>query len=766
MRADVSWRGPAKRYADLYRGGASPPHERGRKRPSASSSTAGGLEAALDPAQRGRRRLCLFDGDRQVFARRSPAGPTASSAASRRASAAGARYGFRVDGPFDPARGHRFDASKLLADPYAFAFDRPFRLHPSMFKFGEDSGRSRRRRSPARRRPANLAAQRVANEALVIYELNLRGFTRLNPAIPEALRGTFAGLAHPASIAHLAALGVTAVEIMPADAFVDERHLAAARARNAWGYNPVVFGAPDPRLAPGGWAEVRAATDALHARRHGGHSRRRLQPQRRERRSSGRPFPSAASTTRPSSVSIPESGAITSTTPGPAIASRSTDRSSSTMAIGALRRWMVLRRLRRVPLRSRDRARPHARTASTRTRRSSRRWRKTRSSREARLIAEPWDIGPGGYQLGRFGPAFAEWNDNFATRRGASGAAIRAARRDRDPHRRLARRLRRCRKRRRRASISSSRMTASPSPTSSPTTGSTTRPTAKEIATAPTPIFLEPRRRGAERRSGDDRRAGARRAQSADPSHGLARDADARRWARNSASARAATTTPIPRTTRRARSTGAAPTRRSPIFTARLIAARRAHPALSRDAFLTGQPFDACRSSRRRMARRRRADDRSGVERSGGRGSGRGLRRAGRGDGVDRAAIAMNRADADTTLVLPAAARRHGVAHAPRHRTIQRRRAPARARRPPHGSGARSRSFSPRRRRRGGCAAARPAATIDALAGAVGIAPDWWDVSGARTFVSPETKIALLGALGLAAASEAEARDSLARPSR
>ncbi len=118
---------------------------------------------------------------------------------------------------------------------------------------------------PERRPQGEPGHKRVAPEALVIYELNLRGFSRLNPAIPEPARGTFAGLAHPASIEHLAKLGVTAVEIMPADTFVDERHLPPLGLSNAWGYNSVVFGSPDPRLAPGGWEEVRAATDALHA---------------------------------------------------------------------------------------------------------------------------------------------------------------------------------------------------------------------------------------------------------------------------------------------------------------------------------------------------------------------------------------------------------------------------------------------------------------------------------------------------------------------
>ena len=152
-----------------------------------------------------------------------------------------------------------------LADPYAWRFDRPFRLHPSMFAFGDDSGPFAPKAIAGAPPAGEPGRKRAAPEALIIYELNLRGFSRLNPAIPEAQRGTFAGLAHPASIAHLAALGVTAVEIMPADVFVDERHLPPLGLSNAWGYNAVVFGAPDPRLAPGGWADVRAATDALHA---------------------------------------------------------------------------------------------------------------------------------------------------------------------------------------------------------------------------------------------------------------------------------------------------------------------------------------------------------------------------------------------------------------------------------------------------------------------------------------------------------------------
>ena len=227
--------------------------------------SARGLEAALVLPNAEGASLCVYDGDREIVRAPMARDPHGVLRGLAPGLGAGGQYGFRVQGPYDPKRGLRFDPSKLLADPYAWRFDRAFRLHPSMFAFGEDTGPYTPKAiagAPALGEPGH---KRIAPEALVIYELNLRGFSRLNPAIPEAARGTFAALAHPASIAHLAALGVTAVEIMPADTFVDERHLPPLGLANAWGYNAVVFGAPDPRLAPGGWEEVRAATDALHA---------------------------------------------------------------------------------------------------------------------------------------------------------------------------------------------------------------------------------------------------------------------------------------------------------------------------------------------------------------------------------------------------------------------------------------------------------------------------------------------------------------------
>jgi glycogen operon protein len=182
--------------------------------------------------------------------------------------AAGTRYGLRAHGPFAPDRGQRFNANKLLLDPYATRIDRSFRLHPAMF----DTQASPSPVDSAPFMPKALtgstpkAAPQVPPpdwSGLVIYELHVRGFSAQNEAIPAALRGTFAGLAHPASVDYLHRLGVTAVEIMPAAAWVDERHLPPLGLTNYWGYNPIAFCAPDPRLAPGGFADIRAAVSAL-----------------------------------------------------------------------------------------------------------------------------------------------------------------------------------------------------------------------------------------------------------------------------------------------------------------------------------------------------------------------------------------------------------------------------------------------------------------------------------------------------------------------
>ena len=181
----------------------------------------------------------------------------------------GARYGFRADGPYDPARGLWFDPAKLLVDPYALAIDRPYRHDPALAAprgAGVDT-------APLVPKAIVAAAQPESQEPPApplfrpggfIYELSVRAFTMRHPDVPEAERGTLRGLARPAVVAHLQRLGVDAVELLPITAWIDERHLPPLGLSNAWGYNPVTFMALDPRLAPGGVADLRHAVAALH----------------------------------------------------------------------------------------------------------------------------------------------------------------------------------------------------------------------------------------------------------------------------------------------------------------------------------------------------------------------------------------------------------------------------------------------------------------------------------------------------------------------
>jgi glycogen operon protein len=176
---------------------------------------------------------------------------------------AGATYGYRADGVWAPSRA----CGSIRPNCWSI-------LMPSSWigaSFTTCSVAVRRRYGGAGARAIVPGREPVPGEAPhfarggLIYELNVRGFTLLHPDVPEALRGTMAALAHPVIIAHLKKLSVSAVELMPIVAWVDERHLPPLGLRNFWGYNPVAMMALDPGLCPGGVAELRDTVAALHA---------------------------------------------------------------------------------------------------------------------------------------------------------------------------------------------------------------------------------------------------------------------------------------------------------------------------------------------------------------------------------------------------------------------------------------------------------------------------------------------------------------------
>ncbi|MBF6216027.1 glycogen debranching protein GlgX [Nocardia puris] len=184
----------------------------------------------------------------------------------------GQRYGFRVHGPWDPDQGLRCDPSKLLLDPYGKAFDGDFDNDPSLYTHGLDSlGHTMTGVviNPFFDWGTDRAPNRPYHET-VLYEAHVKGMTMTHPDVPEELRGTYAGIAHPAVVAHLKSLGVTAIELMPVHQFLHDRVLLDQGLRNYWGYNSVGYLAPHNEYAasPRGGAavtEFKAMVRALHA---------------------------------------------------------------------------------------------------------------------------------------------------------------------------------------------------------------------------------------------------------------------------------------------------------------------------------------------------------------------------------------------------------------------------------------------------------------------------------------------------------------------
>lgn len=240
----------------------------GQPYPLGVSLHAGGLNIAVVSRHAERIYFCVFDdvGDREQIRIPLPGRHGDVHHGFIEGFGAGTHYGVRAEGPWDPASGHRFDPSKLLVDPYAVALDRPFQWHHALA--AERSAKQDtapwvpRAIVPPPLEPVHpLRPHRPE----FIYEVAVKSFTKLHPAVPEAQRGTVAALAHPDIIRHFKLLGVDTIELMPIAAWIDERHLQPLNLANAWGYNPVAFMAPDPRLAPGGLAEIRSTVAALHS---------------------------------------------------------------------------------------------------------------------------------------------------------------------------------------------------------------------------------------------------------------------------------------------------------------------------------------------------------------------------------------------------------------------------------------------------------------------------------------------------------------------
>lgn len=349
--------------------------------------------------------LCLFDGDTERRTAMTREGEDWVADVSRDLS--GQLYGYRADGTWAPEEGHWFDPAKLLVDPYAIELDRRFVQHPDLASVGADTAHLvPRAMVPTPPDELTPDPPRFQHGDL-IYEINVRCFTKLHPDVPDHLRGTVAALAHPSILAHLKKLHVGAVELMPIVAWIDERHLPPLGLSNAWGYNPVAMMALDPGLCPGGGAELRETVAALHAEgigvildlvfNHTGES------------DVQGGVLSLRGLDNDAYAHAPDGSLINDTGCGNTL--NFANPHVRRLTLDALRhfvsacgvdgfRFDLATVLARGPAFAAD-APIFAEIAAD----------PLLSDRI--LIAEPWDCGPGGYQLGRFPANWLEWNDRF-----------------------------------------------------------------------------------------------------------------------------------------------------------------------------------------------------------------------------------------------------------------------------------------------------------------------------------------------------------------
>ncbi|HYO30896.1 MAG TPA: glycogen debranching protein GlgX, partial [Thermomicrobiales bacterium] len=342
----------------------------------------------------------------------------------------GLAYGYRVHGPYDPEGGHRFNPAKLLLDPYARDLTGRVRWDDAVYgyrRFPHANDLTPDGADSAPFVPRSLVVDPAfdwGDDALpctpwadtLIYEVHAKGFTRSHPGVPPELRGTYAGLAHPAAVDHLRRLGITAVELLPVHAWVDEAFLAAKGLTNYWGYNSVGFFAPAPHLAhdrsPGGATrEFKAMVKTLHAAglevildvvynhtAEGNH----LGPTLSFRGIDNLAYYKLEPHQRRYYLDVTGTG-NTLDASHPAVLQ---------LIMDSLRYWVTEMRVDgfRFDLASALAREPHGFDPRAGFFDAV---HQDPALARVKLIAEPWDVGAGGYQVGRYPVRWAEWNDKY-----------------------------------------------------------------------------------------------------------------------------------------------------------------------------------------------------------------------------------------------------------------------------------------------------------------------------------------------------------------
>ncbi|MGW1199921.1 glycogen debranching protein GlgX [Streptomyces sp. NPDC002536] len=338
----------------------------------------------------------------------------------------GQRYGFRVHGPYEPGRGQRCNSAKLLLDPYAKAISGAVDWGEAVYgyPFGRPDKRNDLDSAPHMMTSVvvnpyfdwgNDRPPRTDYHRTVIYEAHVKGLTMLHPALPEEIRGTYAGLAHPALIGHLTELGVTAIELMPVHQFVNDHRLVDAGLANYWGYNTIGFFAPHNAYASWGdrgqqVLEFKQAVRALHAA--GIEVILDVVYNHTAEGSDLGPTLSFRGLDNASYYRLADDPRYYMDTTGTGNSLLMRSPHVLQLIMDSLRYWVTEMRVDGFRF---DLAATLARQFHEVDRLSSffDLVQQDPVVSQVKLIAEPWDVGEGGYQVGNFPPLWTEWNGKF-----------------------------------------------------------------------------------------------------------------------------------------------------------------------------------------------------------------------------------------------------------------------------------------------------------------------------------------------------------------
>ncbi len=338
----------------------------------------------------------------------------------------GQRYGYRVDGPWDPMNGQRFNANKLLLDPYARKLHGAIKWDDSLYGYtlsdAADADLVMDKRDSAAFMPKGIVIDKailakapkpnIRWPKSVIYEAHVRGLTMQHPLIPQDIRGTFAALSDSALISHLQKIGVTAIELLPIHAFTQDDYLLQKNLSNYWGYNNLSYFAPEPAyMGSGELEEIARTVDSLHEAGievildvvynhtcEGNHLGPTLSWKGIDNLSYYK--------------ELPGNPRFYDNLTGCGNALNTSHPKVMQMIMDSLRMWATVYGIDgfRFDLAltlgrdehgfNRDHALFHAMLQDP-------------VLSQCKLIAEPWDVGPGGFQLGSFPPGFSEWNGDY-----------------------------------------------------------------------------------------------------------------------------------------------------------------------------------------------------------------------------------------------------------------------------------------------------------------------------------------------------------------